>query len=48
MRFLTTRSSYERDIMQAIAAAHRELYLQDQHNLAVQIANNVGKLFGGG
>jgi hypothetical protein len=47
MRFLETDSDLERRIMMAVSAAVLDQQEKRDHNLAVQIVNGVGKMFGG-
>ena len=45
MKFLYTRDETERDFMVALGKKIFEIRQMLDHNLAVDIANNVGKLF---
>jgi len=42
---METTDEYERSMMMSIAAADHELRRREREELAVLIANNVGKLF---
>jgi len=45
LRFLYTRNELERDLMQQVAKRMARLREIERHNQAVEIANQVGKLF---
>lgn len=47
MRFLETKDSFERNLMQTIAVAAREQEIKFDEHRAVQIANSVGKMLAG-
>lgn len=48
MAFLKSRNQSDVDILQTVAAAATKIREREAHNLAVLIAEQVGKLFGGG
>lgn len=47
MRFLKTEDADERSLLQALAAGARQIQSEHDHERAIQIANQVGKMLGG-